>query len=238
MRAKSKRAELKRFLGNFFALEIVPGKKVRIPYWRNKLLGSGQRIEGSFGGKGTPEQIKKAALQKAEQAGINLETMSSVQIRQFMRQKRIGVDCSGFVFHVLNFLQPGFWQGSKMAPGTSKNPARRLNAAALTSQENTSAVSKVADIRVGDLIPISFGGRKVDHVLIVVDINDKKITYAHSSFKTPNDGPHLGKIKIVDKNLGLKEQEWLEKTKEGVLLSGFLTRAGVRRMRERNRRGE
>jgi len=232
------RTELKEFLGNFFALEIVFGRKVRIPYWRNKFLDGGRRIEGPFGGKGKPEQIKRATLQKAEQAGISLETMTSVQIRQFMGQNRIGVDCSGFAFHILNFLQPGFWQGSKMAPGTSKNPVRRLNAAALTSKKNTSTVGKVFSIQVGDLIPMSFGGRKIDHVLIVVDINDKKITYAHSSSKTPNNGPHLGTIKIVDKDLGLKEQEWLEKTKEGILLSEFLTRAGMRRTRKRSKKGE
>lgn len=232
------RTELKEFLGNFFALEIVSNRRVRIPYWRNKFLDGGRRIEGPFGGKGKPEQIKRATLQKAGQAGIILETMTSVQIRQFMGQNRIGIDCSGFAFHILNFLQPDFWRGLKMAPGTSKNPVRRLNAAALTSKENTLAVGKVSSIQVGDLIPMSFGGKKIDHVLIVVNINDREIIYAHSSSKTPNDGPHLGKIEIVDKNLGLKEQEWLEKTKQDVLLSEFLTRVRMRRTRKRNKKGE
>lgn len=220
---------MKRFLQNFFALEIVPGKKVRLPYWCNKFKG--KRIQGPFGGKGTPAEIKKAVWAKAKRAGVDLRKMTASQIRSFMKQRRIGIDCSGFAFQVLDFLQPGFYRGLKMAAGKSRNPIRRFSAAALTSAENSFPVKRAADIKPGDLIPLSFRGKKVDHVLIVVAATGKEIVYAHSSSRTMVTGPHLGRIKIRKKNQDLRQQQWLEKDKEGNLLSSYLFKGEARRVR-------
>lgn len=224
----------KNFLDQFFALEIIPGKKVRIPYWRNKFFKSRGRIQGSFGGKGTPAQIKQATLKKARQTRIDLNKMTPFQIRSFMRQKRIGLDCSGFAFQVLNFLKPGFYKGLKKARGISPNPIRRFNTKVLTSDQNSQPVKKTKNIKVGDLIPVSFSNGKIDHVLIVVETSGKEIIYAHSSKKTKITGSHLGRIKIIDPSLGLEKQQWLEKTKKGVDLLEFacqpLRKLGVRRI--------
>ncbi len=220
------------FLKDYFSLEIIPGKKVRIPYWRNRITHRGLcRIQGSFGGKGAPSQIKRATIDRAKKSGIDINKLTSVQIRKFMTQKRIGLDCSGFVFQVLDFLFPGFWQGLKRAFGKSSNPIRRFNSDALTSKENTILIKKVEDIKVGDLIPISWQGKKVDHVLVVVEINKKEIVYAHSSQKTKITGPHKGKIKITDLKKGLDKQSWQEKNLDGKLISGFLTSPKARRIK-------
>lgn len=222
---------LDEFLSSYFSLEIVAGKKVRIPYWRNRLKLKGlRRIQGPFGGKGTPTEIKKATLEKARKASLDLKNLSSAEISRFMKQKKIGLDCSGFAFQVLNFLFPGFWKGLKKAPGKSSNPVRRFNAWALTSKENTSAVRKVKNLRVGDLVAMSWKG-KVDHVLVVVDVSEKEIVYAHSSEKTKITGPHLGKIKIIDGDKGIDKQIWLEKNIDGVPLSKFLTSGQARRIK-------
>ncbi len=227
---------LKQFLNQFFSLEIA-GKKVRIPYWRNKFfLGGLKRIQGPFGGKGTPLQIKKATYQKAKESGVNLESLTSQQIRKFMEQKRIGLDCSGFVFQVLAFLKPNFWQKLAMAPGRSKNPQRRFNAAALTAGKNTLRISKISLMRIGDLIPVGFAQGKIDHVMIVVEKNEKEILYAHSSNKTKPSGPHLGKIKIIDPEKPLEEQKWQETLIDGrnllELAKEPLKKIGVRRIKQ------
>lgn len=226
--------KLKGFLDQFFALEIVPGKRVRIPYWRNRFLTGGlRRIQGPFGGKGTPNQIRRVTLKKAKEAGLKLERMSETEISRFMKQKRIGLDCSGFAFQILNFLYPGFWQGLKMAPGRSKNPIRRFNAEALTSKENTRQVRSLRRIMVGDLIPLIVkGDSRVDHIMVIVDIAKEEIIYAHSSSTTPISGPHLGRIRIVDWGRGLEDQEWLEKKRSGESLGEFFAAAlGVRRIK-------
>jgi len=227
--------KLKKFLRDFLALEIVPGKKVRLPYWRNKRLVGGRWQQGPEGGKGTPAQLRRITLEKARQAGLDLTKMKASQIRKFMRQKRIGLDCSGFAFQVLQFLFPGFWRGLKKAPGRSKNPRRRFNAAALTSPANTVRVDKVENILPGDLIPFSFKGKKIDHVAVVVEKRPKQIIYAHSSQKTKVEGVHLGKIKIISSGQNLAEQEWEEKIKTGESLKKFalqpLKERGVRRIK-------
>jgi len=228
---------LDNFLTSFFSLEVISGKKVRIPYWRNRLsLGGLRRIQGLFGGKGTPLQIKRATVEKAEKSSTNLKKLSSDQIRKFMRQKRIGLDCSGFAFQILNFLFPEFWRGLKMAPGKSTNPIRRFNAYALTSKENSTGIDKVKNLKPGDLISFSWQG-KIDHVLTVVKVSENVIVYAHSSEKTKITGPHLGKIKIVDPEKGLDKQMWLERDRDGTLISKYLVSSQARRIKVDKDRG-
>ncbi|MFH1601517.1 MAG: hypothetical protein ABIB61_01000 [Candidatus Shapirobacteria bacterium] len=212
---------LKSFLNQYFALEIIPGKKIRIPYWRNKFPPWGGRIQGPYGGKGMPAQIKRITLKKAKQARINLTDLNSDQIRNFMKQKKIGVECSGFTFQVLNFLKPGFYKHLKKAPGISPNPIRRFNAAALTSAENSRPIKKVKEIQVGDLIAASFEKNIIDHVLIIVDISKKEIIYAHSSSQTPTSGPHLGKLKIANPSASPQELKFVEKTKRPLKILGI-----------------
>lgn len=226
---------LKDFLKSYFALEIVSGKRVRIPYWQNKFPKGKSRIQGPFGGKGTPVEIKRITLKKAKQANLDLKSLSSSQIRLFMKQKRIGLDCSGFAFQILNFLKPNFFTKLKKAPGRSLNPIRRFNAQSLTSRENTQRVKRVKDIKVGDLIPVSSNDQNIDHVMVVVEIGKKAIIYAHSSSQTKITGPHLGRIIVTDPTLGLEKQHWLEKTKQGLRLLEFacqpLKSLGVRRVK-------
>lgn len=219
------------YLASFFSLEIVPGKKVRIPYWRNRITCGGlSRIQGPFGGKGTPSQIKTATIDRAKKSAVELSKLTPAQIRKFMNQKRTGLDCSGFVFQVLDFLSPGFWKGLKKAPGKSSNPIRRFNAKALTSKENSVSVKRVEDIEVGDLVPLSWQG-KIDHVLVVIGVGSKEIVYVHSSQKTKITGPHKGKIEIINSKKGLDKQNWLERNQDGKLVSDFLTSGEARRIR-------
>ena len=226
---------LKEFLDQFFRLPIA-GKKVRIPYWRNRFLLKGvNRIQGPFGGKGTPRQIRRATLRKARQTETNLVRLSSRQIRLFMQRKKIGLDCSGFVFQVLEFLKPRFWENLTLSPGRSNNPVRRLNTTALTAPGNSHKVKdQTKMIQIGDLIPLSFKNKKIDHVMVIINKTPTKITYAHSSSKTRPTGPHLGRIKITNPEKPLWQQEWKEKLADGQFLlklaQPVLKKIGVRRI--------
>lgn len=229
-------SKIKYFLDNFFYLNIE-NKIVRIPYWRNKLnLKKVKRVQGPFGGKGTPEQIKSATLQKAKKLNVDLRKMTAKQIEKFMRQNRIGIDCSGFVFQVLNQLKPGFWKKLKKAPGKSSNPARRFNASAFTSDQNSIRVNgKISEIKVGDIIPVGLENGKITHVMVVVDTSPEEITYAHSSSKTQLEGPHLGKIIIEYPNEPLDKQRWEEELASGKSILSLakepLAKIGIRRIK-------
>lgn len=229
-------SKIKYFLDNFFYLNIE-NKIVRIPYWRNKLnLKKAKRIQGPFGGKGSPGQIKSATLQKAKKLNVNLKKMTAKQIEEFMKQNRIGIDCSGFVFQFLNQLKPGFWKKLKKAPGISNNPVRRFNASALTSDQNSFRVNgKISEIKVGDIIPVGLKNGKATHVMVVIDVTPEEITYAHSSSKTQIEGPHLGKIIIDYPNEPLHKQRWEEKLASGKSILSLakepLAKIGIRRIK-------
>ena len=225
---------LAQFMENFTALPIA-GKKVPIPYWRNRFYANGRRIQGPFGGKGTPAEIRRATLKKAEKLGFGLSEMTVSEIRRFMREKKIGLDCSGFAFQILDFLRPGFWRGLQKAPGSSPKPIRRFNSRALTNGRNSRRIGPIwQNIKVGDIIPAAFTQR-LDHVMVIVDVGKKAIEYAHSSGSTIVSGPHRGRIYLRDSRQPLWRQQWPEQLKSGSPLLGkvqpVLEKIGIRRLR-------
>ncbi len=201
----------------FFQYTHLPigEKEIRCPYWRNRLtLG----ITGPFGGKGRPEQIIEATRLAAKKAAVNLNQMSGEEILAFMKRKKIGVDCSGFVFWLLDSLDkekggPGLAEKFPHFPGTL--PQRQASAEKLTG-ESLSTPIKVDQVRVGDMIRLD-GGK---HIAIVIKIEKelgkvKEIEYVHSSERTTIAGVHSGKIKVIDSQKKLEEQEWEETLPDG-----------------------
>lgn len=71
------------------------------PYWINNLE---LNIKGPFSGKGTPGQIIHSTKRRANNLNVSLEKMDAASLVNFMNQNKIGIDCSGFVFHLENSL--------------------------------------------------------------------------------------------------------------------------------------
>ncbi len=201
----------------------IDGKRVRIPY----ILGHGRFQFWRTSGKGTPDTIRKEVRAMARREGFSLINATGIEITRFMRQHRIGIDCSGLAYHLLNaycyqiYRQPlgrflyrhhGILGVAEKAM-LSYQRHRRINASTLTSSLNSTTVSRAQDIRIGDLVRMH-GER--DHVLVVTHVSDTTITYIHSSSKsTRKQGPHYGAITIIDPTLGLEHQQWHELTKDG-----------------------
>lgn len=188
----------------------IGGKEIVCPYWMNKIK---EGILGPYGGKGTPLQIVQATNDEAQKAGFNLQTTSDQEILAFMRQKKIGVDCSGFVFWMLDALDKEKG-GNGIADDIPSSKGRfiqaRTNAAMLTGEEISVKIDDLSKIKVGDMVRLN-GGK---HVAIIVRIEKSKIVYAHSSAKTKDDGVHLAQIMIKNKG-GLESQEWGERDYRG-----------------------
>ncbi|TAK88973.1 hypothetical protein EPO04_02590 [Patescibacteria group bacterium] len=76
------------------------------PYWRDEVPShQGEHpVRGLYNGKGSPDEIQEALEQHIGQAKGHLKTGNDY--RQFMASIRLGVDCSGFIFHVFDeYLQ-------------------------------------------------------------------------------------------------------------------------------------
>jgi hypothetical protein len=192
------------------------GKKIRCSYWSNK-----QRIllSGPFKGKGTPSQITRATARSAQEHKIDLSKLSPRDIRRFMEHHRIGVDCSGFVYHLADSLdkEKGGRGISDYVEGVRGKGVMRVNAFCLTNDKNSEEVKKIRDIRIGDFIQIE-GGK---HIAIILRIKRNQegipieVTYAHSGRLSAITGVHLGRFLVKNPNLGVKDQKFLEKSRKG-----------------------
>lgn len=116
---------IKEYTEKYEKLEVF-GKKVRTPYFNNSLfieikslLNNGIFYKhfrndlwlkfrkntfkfGHFGGKGKPEELVLSLEDLCLRSNIKIEGITSSEIENAMRFFGLGVDCSGFVFNVLN----------------------------------------------------------------------------------------------------------------------------------------
>ena len=168
--------------------------KVRCPYWINKI---NKGIRGPFSGKGTPGQIIKSAYSSAKREGIDIDKLKSYEITKLLKRNRIGVDCSGFAYHVLDtldrekggngiaddlFLPAGRQAAKPRFPAW--NPAWRASADLLTSEIVTKVIMLLNDVKVGDMIRTENGR----HIYVTVDVSKKNIICSHSSSLLARDG--------------------------------------------------
>lgn len=191
------------------------GKEIVCPYWMNDLE---KDIYGPLGGKGKPEEIIAAAEEIAKEKKIDLNLFSEGQIIEFMKENKIGVDCSGFVFWMLDVFDKELG-GDGIAndiPGSQgKYIKARVNVRMLTEKNVSTFIDSVFDIQVGDMIRLGKG----KHISIVIslkkDENVFEILYAHSSDLTLEAGVHSAKIVVTSSSPKLELQKWEETDKNG-----------------------
>lgn len=189
----------------------IGGKEAICPYWMNNLE---KEIYGPIGGKGRPKEIVLATENAAEEEKVDLYKMGVDEIILFMKAKKIGVDCSGFVFWMIDALDI-----EKGGNGIDADRSR-TNAMALTGSGLSFPVEKIENIQAGDMIRI----RRGKHVAIILSLEKTAkgkiavINYAHSSAgsHTKISGVHQSKIEITDSEKNLEEQKWFEETVNGL----------------------
>lgn len=194
----------------------IGGKLIRCPYWSNR-----QRVllSGPFSGKGTPGQIIQATVEVAEKHELDLAKLSSSDIRRFMEHHRIGVDCSGFVYHLADALdkEKGDSGIFEHVEGVKGKGPRKVNAYCFTNDKNSIRIELIGQIKIGDFIRFNAG----KHIAIILRIKKDKegipleVVYAHSGRLSAITGVHIGKFSVKNPNAGLNGQKWFEKTREG-----------------------
>jgi hypothetical protein len=70
-----------------------------VPYWINREAAP-YRLNAPYRGKGTPGQLASALARYAQGSGAT----TAEDWRRLMRQHGLGIDCSGFVYYVLDQL--------------------------------------------------------------------------------------------------------------------------------------
>lgn len=207
------------------------GKKVTAVYHINAGHIKDLRV---MVGKGTPEEIEMETKIWAQLKGIDLDKISADDIRDFMRLRKIGIDCSGFIYHIFSAwlhatVNETLLQQIKFPYKTPLGgikiwlrPAENIGADTLTSNLNTTPIG-LKDMRPGDLIRSKSVHQGVDHILLISEVakNEQEIPvwfkYVHSTKQFGKDnGVREGQVNITDINAELKDQDWLEIAADGV----------------------
>jgi hypothetical protein len=212
-------------------------KEVFCPYFINKK----NKIHGALRvliGKGTPQDIVEEAKIFSLKEKIDLKNMSSENIRLFLTVHHLGVDCSGFIYHILDaemkarnkssfakqLLFP-FAQSFVKKIITKLRPAENTNVLTLGHEKNSSPVA-YQNAEPGDLIIIRNAGleKQYQHVALLHKVeknNEGQIIlhYSHSiqllNEGSAEHGVRQGYIKIINPTKKLTEQFWLERGEVG-----------------------
>lgn len=225
-------------LSLFEAYQHLPGINRNTPYYINR---SKQHFQSPVAvGKGTPEEIARAL----QNAGYNKDEDNEA-FQSFCKEKKIGVDCSGLVAHLLDQWIKEQKDSSfelrnymKVEGGVLRHiayklrPLANLNANSLTSAKNTFPIKTVREIHIGDLIRFS-GGAHVGLISRLV-YNGNVLQEVHFVHATEGSGVVEDTIMIHDPQKGLEAQEWVPnptaKRQPEYLYRRRINKNGIRRL--------
>ncbi len=219
----------------YFHLSIV-NHDVACPYFNNHRTRVRGALRGLIG-KGSPDEIIEEATLLALREKIDLAAMTDAEAKKFLVDHHLGIDCSGFVYHVLDTQM----RDERHAPlrtllyfpartffrrfVSRLRPAENTDVKTFADEKNSAEVA-LAHAQPGDLIVLLdiAGVSERDHILLVDQVDEnggipKTIHYAHaiswSSDGQYDHGVRRGKIDITNPNAPLLNQIWIEKEKIG-----------------------
>lgn len=206
------------------------------PYFNNRTTG----IRGGLAvqvGKGSPQEITDEASLIAAKKRIDISGFDAKSAKQFLVDQKLGIDCSGFTFHVLN-AEVQARTGKTLAKTITfplitnvikrilakHAPVTRTGTRSLAHDANSSEIP-LADVQTGDMIiMLGYGPKKDrDHVSVVESVEAEANTiivhYIHSlawdSDGKYNHGVRRGTITIADSSKPLTEAVWEEQGATG-----------------------
>ncbi len=239
-----------KMINNYFNLPFPGLVGVRCPYFNNAKLRRRGELRALVG-KGTPEEIVEEAELQALHTHANLfiapgscancRTISNITpsidaVRTFLINNNLGIECSGFVTHVLtaHFKETAqVYVPQLLIKGVKANPLRGL-IQRLRPVENNSVKNYFSDlvtkkiidgenggdysaILPGDVIVmIDTGpGQKRNHIILITNNQNKILEYVHArswvSEGLYGHGVTRGTIQITHPKEGLLNQIWQEK---------------------------
>ena len=70
----------------------------------NEMYKNKEALYGWYRGKGTPEEIIQATIELIRKFDLNTKNATPQGLSEFMKFNGIGIDCSGLVYHVLDYV--------------------------------------------------------------------------------------------------------------------------------------
>jgi hypothetical protein len=72
-----------------------------VPYFNNKKVGSRATLR-TYIGKGSPADIREETQELLKKTHVDAARLSGETLHKLLVDNNIGIECSGFVYHVLN----------------------------------------------------------------------------------------------------------------------------------------
>ncbi len=227
-------------------LLLPVGAGCQTPYFNNRRT----KIRGGLRaliGKGTPEEISEEAEMFSIRDRASIKKMDEGELKKFLVEHNLGVDCSGFAYHVLAaeiFARTGRklsaavkpWSGFKRKLKHILRPAENTGVSTFSHSRNSIAVSE-AEIEAGDFISLVGTGleKKYNHMMVIESVEvsggSKKISYVHS-YMWPSDGLHDHGVRrgtiTIENNEPIVNGIWTEKEKTGKDNYTFVSASGAK----------
>jgi len=239
--------EAQKIVNEYFNLPFAGVAGVRCPYFNNARLRQRAQLRVLVG-KGTPKEIVEEAQIISLQYHAGLFDKSGVcclhgehehkvapeEIRKFLIDHNLGIECSGFVTQV---LRAHFKETEKIDIAqkfqkvpiskffrfliSKLRPIENISVKTYVDDRNTEIVNSLEKVQTGDVIVLL--GIKTDnrrnHILLVTENLHEKIKYVHArtwvSEGKYGHGVADGVIEITKSEGSLLEQNWLEFGKSG-----------------------
>jgi hypothetical protein len=239
--------EAQKILKEYFNLPFPGVGGVRCPYFNNARLRQRAQLRVLVG-KGTPKEIVDEAqiISLQYHAGLfdksgacclhgeHEHKIAPEEIRKFLIDHNLGIECSGFVTQILraHFKEAkNIDIAQRFCKVSAKNflrflicklrPIENISVKTYADDRNTKIVNSLGEIQPGDVIVLL--GIKTDngrnHILLVTENGNGKIKYVHARTWTSEGkyghGVAEGEIEIVKPDGNLLEQNWVELGKTG-----------------------
>lgn len=196
-------------------------KRVPTPYRMND-LGSLQKLGPEFQGKSSPEVLVKTTKKLAKEQNFDLNKATVSEIRDFMVKNKLGIDCSGFIYRVLNHLV----QKIKGKPLTAFgfDHVGRTNVVKLTSNKMSIKISTFKDAKPGDIIRLRLTDNPgILHSVLILENQSDTMIYIHSSEKSDPQGVHVAQMERGKFPEDLKTFSYDENKGDGIRRLKILT---------------
>ncbi len=235
-------------IDEYFNLPFPGVAGVRCPYFNNTRKRSRGQLR-TLVGKGTPKEIVEESKIISTQYHLGIfendcsvckQNLTPDDIRKFMIDHDLGIECSGFVSQVLrvHYIESkgvDFARKIYIYP-ISKflryvisilRPIENINVQVLADDRNSTTVN-LGEAAAGDIITMldTHPTKKINHVMLIRDVKDNKIQYVHartwSSEGRYGHGIMNGTIEIIYPKDNLISQRWTEKNLSGEQNETFL----------------
>lgn len=189
-----------------------------VPYFNNRRTNLRNALPVNIG-KGSPKEIHDELdfIIKRDHLDKN-----NIDVKKVLVENNIGIDCSGFIYHVLQKTNYSFPYAKNFFKKliAKLRPSANINVKTIAHDANSKVIN-LKDVEPGDIITMTSEDATFrNHIMVIEQIEYQNsipatLHYVHT-IAIPEDGEynhgiHRGNIEIINSEKPITQQVWSEK---------------------------